>query len=640
MLHSFRIPLCVLALALAAACTTSPNGDGGGGSGTTAGTGGTSTGGTTGGQDSGPPGCKVDLDCATFHTLCNVADGGCVLPPHSCDPNHGTSHGGTQCNGIGLTNCTDPNDGSNLCFCKVDHTSDAGGYCYPQLKACATCTNDLDCGAAGDGVDYSGICTMIDAPPNGTSVCLRYEVGGSCSGPSGGGFVPGQVVDGGALCECPNMQCPCGPCMTDSDCTNPALGVCARGGGICEAPCLPGLNQCSAGQVCHVMDKFLNPAVPLEYYGGGRCGPPCATDKDCQSTYYESDGGIPLHCSQTATCRPPQGWCIADFECTNYPHPDASVSPFCDILADGGSACNGADCRLGTNTHDMTALVPFDDCLATYACLLPDGGNPESVPDAGEEYGYGVCELLPCYDISSTFQYGCLNNQFCCGAGDAGTLNPVCTLGQCYCAPNPTWCTTCGANADCKAFTGYVAGPTICAATFAAKNAHCAVSCDKDQPWTCQAGGFCSSFGFANNMSCPAPTTAVLFKNAANADSYGCRCAAGKCATPPLVGGVTLDVGDCSKCPDPSANGCVPDLTSTSDAGVFACVCPADGGGAAVCQGVPGATASTLCLDLGGINLCGNGTPMVWDSKQGFYVTSENCLIRDCTGSGSLDAGC
>ena len=88
------------------------------------------------------------------------------------------------------------------------------------------------------------------------------------------------------------MTCPCGPCTTDIDCSNPAVGVCARGGGVCQAPCLPGLSQCptvgGVQQVCHVMDKYLDPTLPLEYYGGGRCGPPCTTDKDCQSPYYST----------------------------------------------------------------------------------------------------------------------------------------------------------------------------------------------------------------------------------------------------------------------------------------------------------------------------------------------------------------
>jgi hypothetical protein len=106
-----------------------------------------------------------------------------------------------------------------------------------------------------------------------------------------------------------------------------------------------------------------------------------------------------------------------------------------------------------------------------------------------------------------------------------------------------------------------------------------------------------------------------------------------------LVGGVTLDVTDCTLCPDPSSNGCLPDL-SYPDGGQFACVCPADGGGNAFCQGVPGSDTSTLCLDLGGgTNLCGTGTPMIWDPKLGFYVVSENCIIRSCTGTGGVDGG-
>src|SRR5207342_375296 len=96
---------------------------------------------------------------------------------------------------------------SNFCFCRPDSTSDAGGYCYPQLKPCATCTSTIDCGAENSGVDNVGVCTTLDAP-DGSSVCLRFVVGGSCDGPTGGGFAVGRAVDGGTLCECPSMTCP------------------------------------------------------------------------------------------------------------------------------------------------------------------------------------------------------------------------------------------------------------------------------------------------------------------------------------------------------------------------------------------------------------------------------------------------
>jgi hypothetical protein len=582
----------------------------------------------------------VDLDCAYLHMLCNVNDGGCVLPPHPCDPNR-SEMGGSQCNGTGVPNCTNPNDSTNFCFCRPDHTSDAGGYCYPQLKPCAPCTSDTDCGVANSGVDNVGVCTTLDSP-NGGNVCLRYEVGGDCNGPTGGGFVPGRQVDGGTVCECVNMTCPCGPCMTDADCPQPALGVCDRTLNTCQAPCLPGLNQCptvgGVQQHCHVMDKFLDPTIPLEYYGGGRCGPPCNTDMDCQSNYYTTPGGVPLRCEpNTQTCRPPLGWCIADFECNGAPHPDASVTPFCDVWADGGASCNGADCRLGTNTHDMTNLVPFTDCNATYVCLLLDGGPPTSLPDASQQYGYGVCELEPCYTIGPTFQYGCAQNQFCCGSGDAGAQNLPCTLGQCYCAPNPPWCTSCGSNTDCAGLTGFVPGPTICTKTFAGPN-HCALSCDNQQPWTCPAGSTCTSEGFPDNMSCPTGTTPVTIV-LTTGPTYGCQCPTGKCPTPPLAGVVPLDVNNCSKCPDPSTNGCLTDNSNPD--GAYACVCPADGGGDSACHTIPGSSSSTVCSNVGGTSVCGAGVPMIWDVKQGCYVISQNCIIRDCKAmGGSIDAGC
>jgi hypothetical protein len=374
------------------------------------------------------------------------------------------------------------------------------------------------------------------------------------------------------------MTCPCGPCATDADCTNPSLGVCDRALNTCQAPCLPGLHQCpTVGGVqeqCHVMDKFLDPRIPLEYYGGGRCGPPCQSDQDCQSGYYAMQGGVLLHCEpNTHTCRPPLGWCIADYECAGLPHPDASVAPFCDVWADGGASCNAADCRIGTNTHDMTMLAPFVDCAATYACLLPDGGNPPSLPDASEPYGYGLCQLEPCNLISPEFNYGCLDNYLCCGAGDAGAANPSCTLGACFYPPLNPWCTQCttvGSPTDpaCAGLTGFVQGPTICTQERAG-SAHCGVSCDKHEPWTCPAGANCYDQGYGDNASCPtglSPVTLTELNPAGTAATYGCACGGAKCATAPT---------------DPTT-----------------------------------------------------GLVMVWDDKEGAYVLGINCTVRSCTDAG------
>jgi hypothetical protein len=586
-------------------------------------------GGTGGGR-----GCKVDLDCAIYHTRCNPADGGCVVPPDPCDP----SKGGLNCNRVGLPYCTD-SAGNNVCFCRPDHSADAGGYCYPQLLPCAHCTNDLDCGSAGSGPDNVGVCTLIGSDYPG-GVCLRLEVGGNCDGPSGGGFVPGTMLGNGRiLCECPGSTCPCGPCQSDADCPNPALGVCDQAVGTCHKPCLP-FGSCPCPdpahcQVCSVMDKYLDPTtVPLGFFGAGRCSLPCKSDADCAAPYFSIDGGVPLHCNGAGACNPPPGWCLTDLECAGLPHPGASLTPWCDVWADGGTHCNTADCRIGTDTHDLSLLPPFKDCLQSFECLLPDGGAPDSLPDASEGPGLGLCEPVPCGVLGAAFQYGCLNNQFCCGAGDAGAQNLPCTLGQCFCAPNPTWCTYCNSAQDCQSLTGFVPGPTICAKTGFGAN-HCAVSCDETQPWTCPAGGKCAAFGFGDDQSCPSGTTAASFPGPNSNTLYGCRCTTGLCSSTPVVGSSAIHVGSCVECPDATTAGCQVDST-----GQDVCFCRPDGGDNAACHSVPGANTYASCFNVQGSYVCANGAQMVWSWNANSYVLSENCVIRSCQGSGSIDAGC
>ena len=316
------------------------------------------------------------------------------------------------------------------------------------------------------------------------------------------------------------------------------------------------------------------------------------------------------------------------------------MSPFCDVWADGGASCNGADCRLGTDTHDMMALAPFNDCATSYACLLPDGGSPNSLPEAGDPYGYGVCQLLPCNLITPLLNYGCLANYLCCGVGDAGAANPSCTLGDCYYPPRNPWCTPCtqvtnSADPACAGLTGFVPGLTFCTQERGG-SAHCGVSCDKQEPWTCPSGANCYDQGFAFSTYCPPGLTSVTLTEldpTGTANTFGCSCNGAKCATTPISAtGATYDVASCSACPDPTpGTGCLPDNNAP---GQFACVCRVDAGGAD-CAAISGTTATT-CVDPGAPNLpiCEVGTLMVWDEQEHAYALGMNCTVRTCSDAG------
>ena len=216
--------------------------------------------------------CALDADCAS--DVCFDFGGGagrrCVSACGSTAdcPNGFTCH---------------PHDGSHLCISgglfqgTPAFTDPSGGTCSDS-GACHSglctagscnerCTENADCASYGDRCSWSQISSD------------RYEQ--ACSGS------PGPDADGAS-------------CSRDSDCQS---GVCFRGPGTTQARCsvhCNTTNDCSAGQVCGVLDysictsgntttcaawriQSLTICIDEIDVGSGSVGASCSQSSDCRS---------------------------------------------------------------------------------------------------------------------------------------------------------------------------------------------------------------------------------------------------------------------------------------------------------------------------------------------------------------------
>lgn len=451
----------------------SSSGSGSAGSGTTGSSGGLGPR-PDGGVDGGSGACHYDLDCAGSHGVC--ADGGCQPATELCHP---TFQGAPDC---ASSKCQD-SLGNPLCYCHPDATSDAGGFCYLPLPACAPCSNSIDCNSQ----------TLSGTP----GYCLPLDGGSFClpDGTSGCGSFPGFTLgafDGGLLvCSPACNTCPCSAgCTRNSDCKAIDAGVCGSNH-LCLSPCT-GQGDCAPGQVCHSLDKYLDPTLTLSpltapLYAGGECGPACQTTADC--AVYQSVGGVALGCqadpaeSNGHRCRPTG--CVSDRECSSTQvAPDASYRPWCDVF--NANACVGNACRLGGA-----------DCTAGNYCVA-DGGK---LPTDGGAPGTGECASAPCYFSGAVIS--CAIDDLCCGEGDAGvsTCPSSVSLGDCYQAPQPPWCNSCdpstGAfgHAECARPAnalqfGGAGGASFCAQT--QTGGICQPACDRNVLSSCPNGWDCT----------------------------------------------------------------------------------------------------------------------------------------------------
>ena len=528
------------------------------------------------GRDAGPGGCQADVDCLPQGMRC-APDGGCV-PAAGCDPTQGSSN---------CTNnpyCwTDGINTTNSCYC---HPADGGGLCYVQIPPCGACASSLDCGPASQ-VDNPGVCAPVGSAG---SYCLPLDQTGNCPP----GFVAATIDGGVNVCTPSCQSCPCAGCATDEDCPVPASGVC-NGAGVCEPPCR-GPNDCPNGQLCHVLDRYLDPAVGI-YYAGGKCGPPCSSAASCAS--YLTDGGPALSCETDdggTRCRP--SGCISDEACASAGLPDASTLPWCDFWH--GNDCVTVGCRIGLDPFSQSE-PPFNDCIADYGCDLPDGGAPPPLADGGPPL-VGRCFQLPCY-VAGGAHVACAAGELCCGEGDGGLACGGAKLGACYPEPSPPWCVSCDPsagsfyNAACAVAGTGVAGPTVCQTAHGIPQsppAYCGAACDPKEPWTCPADWSCDTQPYLVSGCGPCGSNPCVD---AGPDSQGnaqfeCGCGLLGQACPIVAAGPLFEGPDCSGCPE-GASGC---QRAADDAG-YNCLCSPDGGSCPA-TAFGGQSFPSACVDV------------------------------------------
>ncbi len=567
------LPLCLVGCPHPAG-----NADGGSTGGTSGGQSGSSSGGGSGGgdagRDAGPGRCTVDVDCLWEGMRC-APDGGCV-PASPCDPNQGSANcsNDPDCWTAGIST-------TNNCYC---HPYEDGGLCYVQIPPCGACANSLDCG--GNEVDNPALCGPLGDAGN---FCLPLDQTGSCPQ----GFVFATADGGVPICVPSCGSCPCSGCASDEDCKALQAGVC-NSRGVCEAPCR-GAGDCPNGQVCHVLGKYLDPAVG-PFYGDGKCGPPCSPGGSCAA--YQDDAGPALVCETDdggTRCRPTG--CLTDQECAGTPAgADASVAPWCDIW--GGNVCDATGCRIGV---DPASQLAYQDCVGGYGCELPDGGPPPAPSDAGPPL-IGACFQIPCYAFPGGGRNACAAGELCCGDGDGGTSCHGAAPGACYPAPNPPWCVACNPqngsyfNPDCASGGDGFPGPVAClpaSGLGSSPPSYCGSACDPKEEWTCPAGWQCArqSYIVQSCSSCGSDPCLDAGQDPQAGQVHQCGC--GASSPCPFLPQALAEYPDCTSCA--SILTC---QRAADDAG-YTCGCVLDGGACAPST-FAGAAVPAACVDTSG----------------------------------------
>ena len=116
------------------------------------------------------------------------------------------------------------------------------------------------------------------------------------------------------------------PCMLSTDCCSGLCGGGLKGGGTCEAPCVPG-GSCVTSDDCCDPSEFCDAGL-----ASPACSPCLAVDSLC-SVNDECCSGI---CDEGSTCEPPcvpGGSCLSTFDCCDLSQICTGGGPF------GGGTC-------------------------------------------------------------------------------------------------------------------------------------------------------------------------------------------------------------------------------------------------------------------------------------------------------------
>lgn len=325
--------------------------------------------------------CSFDTDCLPTERC--GAENFCIQRT-PCTSNDACS-GGELCNTC-LRVCVPPT-GGNECTpgqanCGFDDYCDpCTRTCLPQRGLCDTCTEDVECGEAGDlCLDFSGGGRFCGR------ACGSCPVGYRCQG------TVGQCVPISGSCERVRQ------CATASDC--PAGQTCTPAF-VCAAGCT-GDEACPGEQVCVL----------------GSCIAPCGSDDECPGPAECVDRRcrVPGGCLTSVDCEEAETYCdTSTFRCV----PGCQVDEDC---LDGFLECVGGSCqRKGCRGAFSCAFGQFCE-LASGNCV--DAGpaycascNAQDIDSCGaanvcasfEENGPGFCLVACADDLDNTCPqgYGC-----------------------------------------------------------------------------------------------------------------------------------------------------------------------------------------------------------------------------------------
>ncbi len=425
--------------------------------------------------------CATIADCPTgaFCAGEGGADAYCTT--------YGCANSG-QCAGIPSTEL--------MCCVSYSSGGQSESYCLKQYGATQCGKQDQPVGAdcskggqsdcAGDGnfcfqsTDASKCvlgCTKLNDPscPSGTT-CNVFQGGGACLP-----YTPG-VKDGAPCAQNPFGGCdkyafciantPSDPlaycataCTKDSECAaglscflyNGTQGICQLNGSTgVGGNCAGDRFSCAKGLYCVGFGT-----------GDAVCAPACSGDAECAAlgTAVGSNAYCAKDAGQSAGVCYPKGTAANGAKCADNPY-----------VCGQGLYCNGGYDGYNPGAFCQKACTDGSACPANATCTVYSKDYSGCQPNGALPQG-GNCQGDPTL---------CKAGEFCIGAGSNWQCMTQCTLAKPSC-PGTTWCMPYGQD-----------GLGVC---WPAGSKVVGSGCSGD-PWNCQAGALCSSYGVQKDASC------------------------------------------------------------------------------------------------------------------------------------------
>lgn len=306
--------------------------------------------------------CNTDCECPLGQTC---GEGGMCESPAS-DPCAGVECPEGQecvegtCTDGGGSACDPPCADGQVC-------NEATGVCETPIGSlCSPCTEDAECGGAGNLCVPIGpggnICgracgTQADCPdsyvcrapgPDLPNQCL--PLGGQCGGCMLTGCDVGEFCDPSTV-ECTSLVATCESCSVDLACGDGAICASVAGQRVCVDVCAAG-TTCEVGYTCGASGR---PDVQACLPDGGSCGGGSGCINECPE-------GAPFQDPLTCTCT----------ECRTTDDCEAGLicSDVGSCIVDGGACGSAADCPGGYCQGGVCVecLTPAD-CDGDDICL-------------------------------------------------------------------------------------------------------------------------------------------------------------------------------------------------------------------------------------------------------------------------------